>query len=172
VPPPAVTPPLPGAGPGQFGFGFDRSGVRVPAIAVSAWIPERTVVTPEYRHTSMIRTLRGRWPIGGPLTARDEAARDIAPVLSLQAPRPPQSWPEVVARPVPPYTAPVLPPDADLRALSKAALLCLVELGKGLGMPTREFEHSVASGDVYALAMINDVFGRLFPHLSHASGSA
>src|SRR5580692_524407 len=52
VPPPAAVPPVPGAPAGQLGFTFDRSGVRVPAIAISAWIPERTVVSAEYRNTS------------------------------------------------------------------------------------------------------------------------
>jgi len=42
----------------------------VPAIAISAWIPPRSVVTAEYRNTSVLRTLRGRWNLGPPLTAR------------------------------------------------------------------------------------------------------
>jgi Phosphoesterase family len=61
VPPPAAPPPDPAAPAGQLGFRFDRSGVRVPAIAVSAWIPDTTVINDEYRHTSVIRTLRERW---------------------------------------------------------------------------------------------------------------
>ena len=75
--------------------------MRVPAIAISAWIPERTVINDEYRHTSVIRTLRERWSLGAPLTARDAAAPDIAPVLSLDTPRAPEDWPEVTPRPVP-----------------------------------------------------------------------
>jgi hypothetical protein len=103
VPPPAVPPPGPAAPAGQLGFAFDRSGARVPAIAISPWIPERTVVNAEYRHTSFIRPLRERWQLGAPLTARDAAARDISPVLSLDRPRPPEDWPEVFPRPVPPF---------------------------------------------------------------------
>ena len=83
VPPPAVLPPDPAAPAGQMGFRFDRSGVRVPAIAVSPWIGEQTVINDEYRHTSVIRTLRERWQLGAPLTARDGAAPDLAPVLNL-----------------------------------------------------------------------------------------
>jgi phospholipase C len=41
VPPPPVVPPDPSAPLGQMGFTFQRSGVRMPAIAVSAWIPPR-----------------------------------------------------------------------------------------------------------------------------------
>jgi phospholipase C len=97
VPPPSVPPPDPAGPPGEKGFRFDLSGLRVPAIAISAWIDPRTVVHEEYRHTSVIRTLRGRWPLGDPLTARDAAARDLAPLLSRTVPRPPEEWPLVEA---------------------------------------------------------------------------
>jgi phospholipase C len=82
VPPPAAAPPEASAPPGQFGFGFDRSGPRVPAIAVSAWVPERCVVNAEHRHTSVLRTMRERWSLGRPFTGRDAVAPDLAPVLS------------------------------------------------------------------------------------------
>lgn len=95
VPPPRVPSPGPVTGKEEEGFRFDRSGVRVPAIAVSAWVSEGTVVSEEYRHTSVIRTLRERWALGGPLTQRDAAARDIAPVLSRGTPRPREQWPKV-----------------------------------------------------------------------------
>ena len=43
VPPPSVPPPDPTAPAGQFGFTFDRSGYRVPAIVVSPWVAEGEV---------------------------------------------------------------------------------------------------------------------------------
>jgi phospholipase C len=61
----------PGSPAGQFGFTFNRSGARIPTLAISAWIPERTVATDEYRTTSLISTLRERWNLGSPFTARD-----------------------------------------------------------------------------------------------------
>ncbi len=64
VPPGAVPPPQPDAPPGQLGFSFDRSGYRVPAVIVSPWIAEATVCTEEYRHTSMLATLREVWGLG------------------------------------------------------------------------------------------------------------
>ena len=97
VPPPPAPPPDPSGPAGQMGFTFDRSGVRIPTIAISPWIPERTVVNDEYRDTSLIRTLRERWDLGPPLTGRDAIAPDIAPVLSLAEPRPPETWPDVTA---------------------------------------------------------------------------
>jgi phospholipase C len=98
--PPRVAPPDPSAPAGQMGFRFDRAGLRVPAVAVSAYIEPRTVIATEYRNTSIIRTLMARWPLGPPLTARDATASDIAPILTRSAPRPPEDWPDVTPRPM------------------------------------------------------------------------
>jgi phospholipase C len=100
VPPPKAAPPDPAAPVGEEGFRFDRSGVRIPTIAISAWVDARTVVTSEYRSTSMIRTLRERWDLGPPLTERDATAPDLAPILSRTVPRPPEDWPDVHAPPL------------------------------------------------------------------------
>ena len=57
-------PPDPAAPPGQMGFRFDRAGVRIPTLAVSAYIDPQTVITTGYRNTSLIATLRARWKLG------------------------------------------------------------------------------------------------------------
>ena len=168
VPPPSVPPPDPAAPAGQLGFAFDRSGVRVPAIAISAWIPERTVVNAEYRHTSVIRTIREHWQLGAPLTARDATARDISPVLSLDTPRPPEDWPEVFPRPVPPFDPAQISPEARLRALPKAAFSAILELAReridrGAGVP--EYQPGVDICHADAMTIIVDTFGHLFPGL-------
>ena len=98
-----MPPPVPSGGPGQLGFGFDRSGYRVPAIIVSPWVPARAVFSDEYRHTSMIATLRKVWGLGDPFSARDAAARTFEGLLSLESPREPGSWPDVTPLPVPGY---------------------------------------------------------------------
>ncbi len=164
VPPPAP-PPVPSAPVGQLGFGFDRSGLRVPAIAISAWIPERTVVNAEYRNTSVLRTLRGRWDLGPPLTGRDAVARDITPVLTLDSPRPPEQWPDPVPQPVPPFQPQAMPPDVPLRALSKAALFAVLECGKGLGLRVPELRHDEDVLMADGMAIVSECFGDLFPHL-------
>jgi phospholipase C len=112
-----------------------------------------------------LRTLRERWRLGDPLTARDAVAPDIAPVLSLETPRPPEDWPDAVPRPVPPFNPQAIPPDVPLRALSKAALCAVLELGKGLGLRVPELnkDEDVLRGD--GLAIISECFGDLFPHL-------
>ncbi len=101
VTPPPAPPPDPAAPAGQMGFRFDRSGIRLPTLAISTYIDSRMVVNEEYRSTSLIRTLRERWSLGGPLTARDAIAADIAPILKRETPRPQEDWPDVVARPAP-----------------------------------------------------------------------
>lgn len=165
VPPPAAPPPYPGAAPGQLNFGFDRSGLRVPTIAVSAWIPGQTVVTSQHRATSVIATLRKRWQLGAPLTARDAIAADLAPLLSLATPRDPADWPEVVAQPVPPFTAQVPAPEAALRGLGRAVLHACIALatrdGKGSAALSTDETISRADGTELILDLAGDAFPRL-----------
>ena len=165
IPPPPTVPPDPAAPAQQMGFTFERSGLRVPAIAVSAWIPERTVVSEEYRHTSVIRTLREQWQLGAPLTGRDGAARDLAPVLSLDNPRDPEDWPEVTPQPVPPFIAASMSLEARLKGLSKAACFPVLALAKNLGLPAPDIDQDEAICRADAMTLINDVFGHMFPGL-------
>jgi phospholipase C len=122
VPPPRVQPPDSAAPAGQMGFRFDRAGLRVPTLAVSAYIEPRTVVNAEYTNTSLIRTLRERWPLGPPLTFRDGNAPDIAPILTRKAPRAPEDWPEVTPRPVPRRQRSLPSLDTQLLPLGQALL--------------------------------------------------
>ena len=88
-PPWGATPP--DATAGEFGFGFDRFGVRVPAVLISPPVAPGTV----YRvpagaapldHTSVLKTIEQRWNIP-PLTKRDAAAPGFGDVLTLTTPR-------------------------------------------------------------------------------------
>ncbi|PZQ51526.1 MAG: hypothetical protein DI556_05065 [Rhodovulum sulfidophilum] len=165
VPPPPAPPPDPAAPAGQMGFTFDRSGQRLPAIAISAWIPERAVVTGEYRATSLIRTMRERWGLGAPLTARDAIARDIAPVLSLENPREPDAWPEVAPRPVPEFDAALFPPDRPLSVLGKGALRAALAFEESLGAKVPALAHGDAITGAEAVDMLRDGGFDLFPGL-------
>ena len=82
--------PDPASSPGELGFTFDRSGYRVPAIIVSPWVAEGEVFNEEYRHTSLIATLREQWELGDPFTARDAAARTFSERLHPRHPARPQ----------------------------------------------------------------------------------
>lgn len=86
APPKAVPPGMPATSP----FNFDRYGVRVPAVIVSPFIPQGTVLRPPgetpFDHTSIMATLRKRFSLGAPLSNRDAAAPDLETVLSLANP--------------------------------------------------------------------------------------
>ncbi len=136
VPPPAALPPGPLADP-EMGFAFDRLGVRVPAIAISAWTRAGTVIHDEMHHAAAIATLCNRHDLK-PLTARDENARDLTNAFNLTEPRQPWDWPETTPQYVPPN------PDGrgpfSVRAarmpLSPPALSLLGMLTAKFGLPT------------------------------------
>jgi len=90
VPPPWGAVP-PDNDTGEFGFNFDRFGIRVPAVLVSPLIAAGTVYrvpaggTP-LDHTSILKTVEERWNLPA-LTARDKAAPSFGDVLTLTTPR-------------------------------------------------------------------------------------
>ncbi|QIG40780.1 hypothetical protein G5T42_15960 [Microbacterium sp. 4R-513] len=106
VPPPAATPPHVDAPPGEMGFAFDRLGVRVPAIAVSAYTRAGTIIHDELHHGAVIATLSRLHGLR-PLTRRDAGANDLFPIVNLDKPRDPRTWPIVHPMYVPPN------PEAD-----------------------------------------------------------
>jgi phospholipase C len=89
-PPTAVSPQ--GAKRGEMGFFFDRLGVRVPAIVVSAYTARNTVIHDEMHHGSIINTLCRQHSLR-PLTVRDESANPIFNAVNLTEPRQPYTWP-------------------------------------------------------------------------------
>jgi phospholipase C len=81
--PPSVTATTP--------FNFERYGVRVPAVIVSPYVPAGLKLRAAagdvpFDHTSIIATLRRRFPLGGPLGNRDAVAPDLAAALTLPGP--------------------------------------------------------------------------------------
>ena len=115
-----MPPPDPDAPVGQMGFQFDRSGYRVPAILVSPWVDDQ-VVNDEFRHTSMIATLRGLWNLGPPLTERDAAAATFGHLCSRETPRIPDTWPSPRAHTSPDYTPDKVAFFSGISTLGKAA---------------------------------------------------
>jgi phospholipase C len=99
-PPRAVSP----DGLGPEGFPFDSYGVRVPAVIISPYMPQGTVVrsapagmayaAPPYPfdHTSIIATLRRLFELGDPLTDRDRVAPDLIDSLILPGPTNDGPW--------------------------------------------------------------------------------
>ena len=91
VPPPGAVPPD-RSGPGEMGFLFDRLGVRVPAIVVSAYTARNTVIHDEMHHGSVINTVCRQHGLA-PLTLRDQTANPIFNAINLVEPRQPYTWP-------------------------------------------------------------------------------
>jgi phospholipase C len=147
VPPPVAVPP---DNTRPQSFGFDRYGVRVPAVIVSPFIKPGTILRavtdgnlphngPPYPfdHTSVIATLRKCFNLGGPLTQRDAVAPDLESVLNLDTPS--NDGPAMVTSL--PYT---IPPDklktalnAPLNGFQKAILETAAHLPT-LGFATGE----------------------------------
>jgi phospholipase C len=80
------------------------------------------VFNDEYRHTSLIATLRKVWDLGEPLTQRDAAARTFEDLFTLDEARDPRTWVTCTALPVPAW-------HLDDEALGKG----LSGLGKSMG---------------------------------------
>jgi len=70
----------------EFGFKFDRLGVRVPAIVISAHTPKGVIDHTVYDHTSILATVERMYGMGN-LTNRDKAANDFQNLLSLETAR-------------------------------------------------------------------------------------
>jgi phospholipase C len=134
VAPGAVPPPDEDASAGELGFTFDRSGYRVPAILVSPWVDQGSVYNEEYRHTSLIATLRKAWGLGEAFTRRDASARTFDHVFTLETPRDPKSWAAVEAQPVPAWTLDIQSAGAALSTLGKVIGPGLIELAKTMSM--------------------------------------
>lgn len=80
VPPPALDKDL-WQEPGQKGFTFDRLGIRVPMVMISAYLHENTIINETYEHCSFIRTMCEKWGMQG-LTPRDKKAPSFKSIFS------------------------------------------------------------------------------------------
>jgi hypothetical protein len=89
---------------------------------VSPWVEPGSVYNEEYRHTSLIATLRKTWGLGEAFTQRDASARTFDHVFSRATPRDPETWAAITARPVPDWT---MDPEVVGKGLST--------LGMGIG---------------------------------------
>ena len=84
VPPPAATP---DGSVSREGFTFDRFGIRVPAVLISAYTERETVITEDFHHTAFLRSMRERFDLGPALTPRDASAPLLSPAFNRSEPR-------------------------------------------------------------------------------------
>ncbi|HXM54164.1 MAG TPA: alkaline phosphatase family protein, partial [Candidatus Dormibacteraeota bacterium] len=100
APPPAVAPDdvAPMLGPGDTVAGFDRYGVRVPAVVVSPFARPHFVSHDVFDHTSILRFVEARFGLPA-LTRRDAAADPMSDLFDFRRPallQPPHLPPAVV----------------------------------------------------------------------------
>ena len=69
---------------------------------MSPWVEEGSVYNEEYRHTSLIATLRKTWALGEPFTGRDASGPTFDHVFARETARDPNDWVRVQAQPGPP----------------------------------------------------------------------
>lgn len=100
IPPGSAIPPSGQSVAGQDGFKFDRLGVRVPMIMISAHIKPNTIVNEPHQHTSFLRTMCEKWKLNS-LTKRDESAPKFDAVFTSPELRDISTWP-VLLEPVMP----------------------------------------------------------------------
>jgi phospholipase C len=172
VPPGTVPPPDNLTATGGLGFRFDRSGYRVPAVIVSPWIDTGVVFTDEYRHTSMMATLRQVWDLGKPFSGREAAARTFTDAFTLDQPRPPATWPTLTPRPVPDFQIDRVAAGGSLSMLGKHLCHGLLHHAKdsGLDVPRAPFDPNAEISPTLALECVHWVAARMFPRLT--SGGA
>jgi phospholipase C len=103
---PAATAPgdsSPSTGHNKYGFTFEQYGPRVPALAISPWIPKNRIDHRLYDHASVPATVEKLFGLN-PMTARDQAANTLLSLLSLDAAR--TDTPTALPSPGIPATAP------------------------------------------------------------------
>jgi phospholipase C len=157
--------------PGEFGFTFDRSGYRVPAIMVSPWVESGSVYNDEYRHTSLIATLRKSWDLGDPFSRRDASARTFDHVFSLTTPRDPRTWATMKALPVPEWTMDSEVVGKALSSLGKGIMPAIVttarQMGVSLPAEVNESGADLPPGDV--VRVLREISLHFFPRLAGAA---
>jgi phospholipase C len=168
VPPGPVPPPDPSAPAGECGFSFDRSGYRVPAIIVSPWIEPGSVYNDEYRHTSLLATLRKTWGLGDAFSQRDASARTFNHVLSRDTPRHPNDWVTPRPRPVPEWTmdTEVVGQGLSTLGIGMGPALITMSTQWGVELPAELNAPDAALAPHQILPLLRGIAGHIFPRLA------
>jgi phospholipase C len=95
VSPPGATAPMLPILPPQEPFAFDRLGVRVPTIMVSAHIKPNTIVNGQMDHTSFLKTMQAKGWLPSSLGARMDASLEFTDVFTSDEVRDRTDWPDI-----------------------------------------------------------------------------
>jgi phospholipase C len=130
VPPPWV-PPLNPESAGEECFTFDRLGVRVPMVMVSANIAANTIVNSPMHHCSFLQTMQQKWGLTS-LGPRQDSAPPFTEVFSSSS-RALDTWPDWKFYPGPSsmldekLMGTVDPLDAPLNDLQKSIVVAIIK---------------------------------------------
>ena len=135
---------------------------------VSPWVEPGSVYNEEYRHTSLIATLRKRWGIGEAFTRRDASARTFEHVFSREAPRDPASWTTPQPRPVPAWTADPELIGTSLSGLGKTIGPALITKAREMGvtLPPELDDPDAELTPELIMRSLRDIAGHIFPRLA------
>ena len=125
--------------------------------------PSAPSSTDEHRATSLLATMRERWNLGAPITAREASARSFTDIFTLSTPRAQEDWPEIIARPVPEMHESLVPLDAPLSLLGKSLLFAVFAMAEGFGQPVPDLEPEDPITGAEAIALAHEMLGELFP---------
>jgi phospholipase C len=106
-----------------------------------------------------------RWSLGAPFSAREAIAPALGQIISLDTPRAPQEWPDVLAQPVLAFDTKVVAPDVPLSGLGRALFFGLLALGKEMGQTVPEVSPDTVPTGSEAVAIMRESFGHMFPNL-------
>jgi len=138
---------------------------------VSPWVEPGSVYTEEYRHTSLIATLRKAWDLGQAFTQRDASARTFDHIFTRNTARDPQTWATFQVQPLPAWTIDYLALGKALGYLGKDIGPGIIEHARQMGvkLPPQLDDPSAELTPQLIVEVIRDVAFYYFPRLAPAS---
>jgi phospholipase C len=139
-------------------FGFDKLGVRVPAIAISPWIAKGGLASQSFPdktfdHTSLIKTVMNLFSVTGTLGAREAAANSFESICALSQTRIDDSEAaRTLPAPLPATSAgapadPAALPEHTTKAYSRIAMSLDMCMKEATGLPAVAAAHPTFTMD-------------------------
>src|SRR5262249_27106546 len=137
----------------------------------SPWVEPGSVYNEEYRHTSLIATLRKTWGLGQAFTQRDASARTFDHVLSRATPRDPATRAAPIPHPVPAWPMDPVVVGKGLSALGKGIGPALFARAQQMGLqsPADLTGPGTALPPRLIVTVLRQIAGHFFPLLPGAS---
>jgi phospholipase C len=132
------------------------------------------VFNDEYRHTSLIATLRKAWNLGEAFTQRDASARTFDDLFTLETPRDPETWTTVSALPVPAWHLDEVALGNGLSGLGKSMGQGIIHHARELGLelPSQLDDPAAEPTPQDIIEAFRRIAGHYFPVLAPDSAAA